>query len=143
MPVYEYRCDACNIQFELRQKFSDPPADKCPKCCGAVRKLVSAASFSLKGGGWYGDGYGAKVEPPAKSEGDTPVVGTEVGTAEAGAAVEGASKDTTAPAESTASPTTQVSAPPTQVETKNKAAETQTPVKDKTEVKTSISDAVS
>jgi putative FmdB family regulatory protein len=55
MPIYEYRCNACNIQFDLRQKFSDPPADRCPKCGGTVRKLVSAVSFSLKGAGWFGD----------------------------------------------------------------------------------------
>jgi putative FmdB family regulatory protein len=102
MPVYEYRCDACNIQFELRQKFSDPPADKCPKCDGAVRKMVSAASFSLKGAGWYGDGYGAKVEP-TKPDGDT-AVKTGAGTAEAGSKTEGASTDTAAPAETAASP---------------------------------------
>ncbi|MFZ4857044.1 MAG: FmdB family zinc ribbon protein [Desulfuromonadaceae bacterium] len=132
MPVYEYRCDACNIQFELRQKFSDPPADKCPKCSGAVRKLVSAASFSLKGAGWYGDGYGAKAEP-AKSEGDS-AVGTEVGTAEAGAATGGASTDT-APAESTASRGVETSAP-AQVETKSAAAETPTTTGDKAVVKT-------
>jgi putative FmdB family regulatory protein len=62
MPVYEYRCDDCQHQFELRQKFSDAPADQCPKCGGVVRKMVSLASFSLKGGGWYGDGYGEKAE---------------------------------------------------------------------------------
>ena len=129
MPVYEYRCDACNIQFELRQKFSDPPADKCPKCGGAVRKLVSAVSFSLKGGGWYGDGYGAKVEP-TNSEGAT-AKGTETGTAEAGAATEGASTDA-APAESTVSPT----AAQNQIETKSKAAETPTAPSDKAVVKT-------
>ncbi|HIJ80918.1 MAG TPA: zinc ribbon domain-containing protein [Desulfuromonadales bacterium] len=127
MPVYEYRCDACNIQFELRQKFSDPPADKCPKCGGALRKLVSAASFSLKGGGWYGDGYGDKAEP-AKSEGDT--------TAEVGTVTEVASTDAapTSATETTASPATQIPTP-TQVEKKSAAAETPTTTGNKAEVK--------
>ena len=124
MPIYEYRCNSCNIQFELRQKFSDPPADKCPKCSGTVPKLVSAASFSLKGAGWYGDGYGAKTEP-TKSEGVT-VDG-------AGATTEVVSTDT-AQTETTALPAPQASAP-TQVETKSKVAETPNTTKDKAEVK--------
>ncbi len=67
MPIYEYQCEACNNQFELRQKFSDPPADKCPACGGAVKKLISSASFALRGGGWYAEGYGAgkSSEAPA------------------------------------------------------------------------------
>ena len=124
MPIYEYRCNSCNIQFELRQKFSDPPTDKCPKCGGTVHKLVSAASFSLKGAGWYGDGYGAKTEP-TKSEGDT--------TDGTGATTEVVSTDVTS-AETTASPATQASTP-TQVETKSKVAETPNTTKDKAEVK--------
>src|SRR5450631_3213754 len=126
MPVYEYRCNACNIQFELRQKFSDPPADRCPRCGGTVRKLVSAVSFSLKGAGWFGDGYGAKAES-TNSEGDT--------SAGTGATTEVVSTDA-APAETTASPATQSSAP-TQMETKNTAAEvTTTTTKDKADVNT-------
>ncbi|HBA71560.1 MAG: hypothetical protein A2X82_09800 [Geobacteraceae bacterium GWC2_55_20] len=124
MPIYEYRCNSCNIQFELRQKFSDPPADKCPKCGGTVRKLVSAASFSLKGSGWYGDGYGAKTEP-SESEGDT--VGG------AGATTEVVSTDAVQ-TETTALPAAQASAP-VQVETKSKVAETPNTTKDKAEVK--------
>lgn len=124
MPVYEYRCNACNIQFELRQKFSDPPADRCPKCGGTVRKVVSVVSFSLKGAGWFGDGYGTIAES-TKSENDT--------TAGAGAATEVVSTDE-ASAETTASPTTQASAP-TQMETKSTAAETPTTSSDKAEVK--------
>jgi len=134
MPVYEYRCNACNIQFELRQKFSDLPADRCPKCGGAVRKLVSAVSFSLKGGGWYGDGYGTKAES-ASAEGDT--------AAGVGAATEAVSTDATpAPAETSASPTTQESAP-THLETKSKVDETPTPTKDNVVVKSSTSNEVS
>ena len=124
MPVYEYRCNACNIQFELRQKFSDPPADRCPKCGGTVRKMVSVVSFSLKGAGWYGDGYGTKAES-TNSEGDT-ATGT-------GAATEVVSTDA-APAETTASPATKASAQ-TQMETKSTAAETPTTSRDKAEVK--------
>jgi len=66
MPMYEYRCEACDKQFELRQKFSDPPATACPDCGGAVAKLISSASFALKGGGWYKESYGgAKNAAPA------------------------------------------------------------------------------
>ena len=64
MPMYEYRCESCDNQFELRQKFSDPPATECPQCGGPVSKLISSAAFALKGGGWHSEGYGA----PAKSE---------------------------------------------------------------------------
>jgi putative FmdB family regulatory protein len=124
MPVYEYRCDACNILFELRQKFSDPPADRCPECGGVVRKVVSAVSFSLKGAGWFGDGYGTKAES-IKSEND-PAAGT-------GAATEAASTGTV-PTEATASPKSEASAP-TQMEIKSTAAETPAATKDKTEAK--------
>jgi putative FmdB family regulatory protein len=124
MPIYEYCCNVCNIQFELRQKFSDPPADRCPTCGGTVRKLVSAVSFSLKGAGWFGDGYGAKAESTT-SEGDA--------SAGTGATTEAVSTDA-APAETAVSPAPQSSAP-TQMETKKTAAEVPTATKDKTEVK--------
>jgi putative FmdB family regulatory protein len=67
MPMYEYKCESCDNQFELRQKFSDPPATECPQCGGHVSKLISAAAFALKGGGWHNEGYGsaAKNAPPA------------------------------------------------------------------------------
>src|SRR5664279_2660148 len=123
MPVYEYRCNVCHTQFDLRQKFSDPPADRCPQCGGTVRKLVSAVSFSLKGAGWFGDGYGTKSESP-KSEGNT--------VARAGAATEAAST-VEIPADTTSSPAIKESAP-TQTETKSTAAETPDTTGDKAEV---------
>jgi len=66
MPMYEYKCESCDNQFELRQKFSDPPASECPQCGGQVTKLISSVAFALKGGGWYTEGYGSsKSEAPA------------------------------------------------------------------------------
>lgn len=67
MPLYEYQCKACNDRFELRQKFSDAPATECPKCGGEVTKLISSTAFSLKGGGWYAEGYGSSKAPAAPS----------------------------------------------------------------------------
>ena len=64
MPVYEYQCQHCNHQFELRQKFSDPAASECPKCGGAVQKMISATAFSLKGDGWSTREYCPKTESP-------------------------------------------------------------------------------
>jgi putative FmdB family regulatory protein len=54
MPIYEYECNACGHQFEAIQKMSDAPLVDCPACNKPqLRKLISAAGFRLKGGGWY------------------------------------------------------------------------------------------
>ena len=54
MPIYEYQCEACGHYLETLQKISDPPLTDCHKCGKpALKKLISAAAFRLKGGGWY------------------------------------------------------------------------------------------
>ncbi len=54
MPIYEYRCAACNHELEALQKISDNPLLDCPQCkAPQLKKQVSAAAFRLKGGGWY------------------------------------------------------------------------------------------
>jgi len=71
MPIYEYRCQECNHEFERMQKFSDPPVAACPTCEGAVQKLISRSAFHLKGSGWYVTDYarngGQKSDSPDKS----------------------------------------------------------------------------
>jgi putative FmdB family regulatory protein len=54
MPIYEYRCSECGFQKECLQKISDAPLKDCPECGKpSFNKLLSAAGFQLKGGGWY------------------------------------------------------------------------------------------
>ena len=54
MPFYEYRCENCGHEMEALQKISDAPLSDCRECGEpALKKLVSAAGFRLKGGGWY------------------------------------------------------------------------------------------
>lgn len=54
MPIYEYQCQECGHKLEKLQKSSDDPLKDCPACDRpSLGKLVSAAAFRLKGGGWY------------------------------------------------------------------------------------------
>ena len=54
MPIYEYQCQQCGHELERIQKMSDEPLNDCPACeKPELRRLISAAAFRLKGGGWY------------------------------------------------------------------------------------------
>jgi len=54
MPIYEYRCDDCGEELERLQRLNDEPLRDCPSCGKpALRRLMSAAGFRLKGSGWY------------------------------------------------------------------------------------------
>lgn len=57
MPTYEYHCDGCGRDFEVKQRISEDPLQTCEVCGGAVRRLLSAAPFILKGEGWYVTDY--------------------------------------------------------------------------------------
>jgi putative FmdB family regulatory protein len=80
MPFYEYECSACGQLTEVLQKISDAPLKKCPHCGkSALKRLISAPVFRLKGSGWYETDFksdqdkkrnlaGADEAPPAKDD---------------------------------------------------------------------------
>jgi putative FmdB family regulatory protein len=88
VPTYDYRCDRCERTFEVRQRISAEPLTACDRCGGPIRRLLSAAPFILKGGGWYVTDYpsaGRKkgMEAEKKSSGDaapSPAPTTTTGT---------------------------------------------------------------
>jgi len=54
------------------QKISEPPIAPCPKCGDTADRVISQTSFTLKGGGWYKDGYskgGSKKSDAKKDSG--------------------------------------------------------------------------
>lgn len=54
MPIYEYACRECDHVLDALQKLSDDPLVHCPACGKpALKKLLSAPRFRLKGKGWY------------------------------------------------------------------------------------------
>ena len=49
MPIYEYRCEACGETTEVIQRLDEPPLEICPRCGGALKKLLSAPAFQSRG----------------------------------------------------------------------------------------------
>lgn len=70
MPIYQYKCADCEHQLEALQKMSDAKLRDCPSCgAPALVKQVTAASFKLKGTGWYETDFknsGKPTKPAAK-----------------------------------------------------------------------------
>lgn len=77
MPLYEYQCDACDHRFEVIQKFSDAPLEVCPRCNGAVRKLLSSPAFHFKGSGWYITDYARAGKSGGEAGESKPADGAE------------------------------------------------------------------
>jgi len=66
MPMYEYQCTVCtHITEELNP--TDKHIIQCPVCDSQAERIISLSSFTLKGSGWYKDGYTNK---PIKKESD-------------------------------------------------------------------------
>jgi putative FmdB family regulatory protein len=54
VPIYEYACKHCAHTLDALQKMSDDPLVDCPDCGKpALKRLLSAPRFRLKGQGWY------------------------------------------------------------------------------------------
>ena len=54
MPTYEYRCPACQNEFEKFQRMSDEPRAECPACGKEATRLLSGgAGLLFKGSGFY------------------------------------------------------------------------------------------
>jgi len=58
MPIYEYRCDACEHEFELLQKINERAKRKCPQCGKLkLKKLLGAPGLKFVGSGFYVNDY--------------------------------------------------------------------------------------
>jgi putative FmdB family regulatory protein len=58
MPIYEYRCPNGHL-FELFQRMSDPPPEKCEVCGEApLERVLYPVAVHYKGSGFYTTDYG-------------------------------------------------------------------------------------
>jgi len=76
MPTYEYRCEACDHEFERFQSIKAPSVRKCPECgkLKVKRQIGIGAGVIFKGSGFYQTDYrsesykkAAEKDKPPKS----------------------------------------------------------------------------
>ena len=78
VPMYDYRCERCATQFEVRQSFSDDtltvcPPDGGPASCvapgeGPVKKVFSGVAIAFKGDGFYKNDHGSNAKGRRKEK---------------------------------------------------------------------------
>lgn len=69
MPTYNYECTNCNYTLEIIQKITEPALTICPHCNKEdLKKVIGAATFHLKGDGWYITEYGSKNKRKIRDE---------------------------------------------------------------------------
>ena len=95
MPIYEYRCQQCDHELERLQKMSEDPLRDCPACEEpALQRLVSAAGFRLKGGGWYETDFKQGDNKRNLAESTTQSAGTDGGSHNGSSKTESKKNDT-------------------------------------------------
>jgi len=53
LPIYEYRCVKCSVQFEVRRRFGENSSAPCPRCQGEGHLVFSPVPIIFKGSGFY------------------------------------------------------------------------------------------
>jgi putative FmdB family regulatory protein len=58
MPIYEFHCDNCNKQYEIKMSMSEHENQKdkltCQECHVILTQSVAPLNFKLNGHGWFG-----------------------------------------------------------------------------------------
>ncbi len=69
MPVYTYRCEACGVQFERHQSFTDAPLKTCPECRKkALKKVITPTKIIFKGSGFYATDHKSPSGAPSNNK---------------------------------------------------------------------------
>jgi len=53
MPIYEYKCKACDLKFEVKRGFSESSGGNCPECQCQAQRIFSPVPIVFKGPGFY------------------------------------------------------------------------------------------
>jgi putative FmdB family regulatory protein len=76
MPIYEYKCKACDLKFEVKRGFSESSGANCPDCQCQAQRIFSPVPIVFKGPGFYvtdNAAEGRNGHNSSKGDGDKPV----------------------------------------------------------------------
>jgi putative FmdB family regulatory protein len=95
LPIYGYRCQSCQREFEVQKRMSDPPQEACPDCGGPGARLFYPAGILFKGSGFYKTDSRPAVTAASSSSAAAATPATDGG---GSAAPQAPAKSSTAPA---------------------------------------------
>ena len=78
MPLYEYRCPACDRVFEELRRAGDEGDAPCPVCGRPSPRTVSLSAFAFKGDGFYATDYVSRRPASFRRDGNGTIKGTVV-----------------------------------------------------------------
>ncbi len=63
MPTYSYKCKKCGFVFDVFKRINDTSEEKCPKCGGPSKKIITSGDGGIifKGHGFYITDYKNKT----------------------------------------------------------------------------------
>lgn len=53
MPIYNYRCNECKEETEVKQRITEDPLTTCDKCYGELKRVIGSPGIVFKGVGFY------------------------------------------------------------------------------------------
>ena len=66
MPIYQYKCEKCDKEFELKKSFDDDSNHvTCPKCGKSAKRVFIPPAIIFKGSGFYVTDYKANATLPS------------------------------------------------------------------------------
>jgi len=68
MPIYEFRCAACDDRFEVERPMGKVTGVQCPSCGAEAKRVFSASAVVFKGTGFHNTDY----RPRPKEESAAP-----------------------------------------------------------------------
>jgi len=71
MPLYEYRCTACNHLFEVHHEVGGT-AGPCPVCGGMARRIFTSVGLIFKGSGFHATDYRKSSAGDGAADGKPP-----------------------------------------------------------------------
>jgi putative FmdB family regulatory protein len=75
LPIYEYRCTKCFLDFDVKRSFGEDSSGPCPRCQGESLRVFSPVPIIFKGSGFYitDNRSEEKSDPGEEKEGSSPV----------------------------------------------------------------------
>ena len=71
MPLYDYRCPECGVEFDVLCSIAGRNKPKLCECGERADRVLSGGNFMLIGGGWTGNAHPiivpAKTDPNART----------------------------------------------------------------------------